>query len=231
MLTRERRVIIRLVHTEGAELIGYARVSTADQSLRLQIDALKAAGVLEENILVEKVSGASLKRPMLRRAIKYLRPGWTLVFWKLDRIARDMGQLIEISKEIKELGANMHSITEDLNTNTAIGTLYFNLLGMFAQFERDLTRERTKAGMEALKATGVTFGRKPVIVGDKYDAIFADLTRRNASNTAWLYTVAEVAKRHRVSTGAVNKHWPGWRTKQAEALRRKLKAKPKRTKP
>lgn len=220
------------VESEAGELIGYARVSTVEQSLRLQIDALKAAGVREENILVEKVSGASLKRPMLRRAIKYLRPGWTLVFWKLDRIARDMGQLIAISQEIKEIGANMRSITEKLDTSTALGTLYFNLLGMFAQFERDLTRERTRAGMQALKATGVRLGRKPVIVGEKRDAIFADLNAMDPSTSEYLYSVKEVAKLHKVSPGAINKHWPGHRSKQAAATlrgKRQGKAKAKRT--
>ena len=91
-----------------------------------------------------------------------------------------------------------------------------HLLGMFAQFERDLTRERTKAGMEALRATGVKFGRKPVIVGAKRDAIFADLSRRNAGGTGWRYTVQEVADRHEISVGAINKHWKGWRTEWAK---------------
>jgi len=133
-------------------MVGYARVSTEDQSLDLQIDALKRVGVRDDNLHVEKVSGASSKRPELDYAIKDLREGDTLVVWRLDRLARNMRVLYERLDQIYAKGARFRSITEDFDFNTITGKLIIAVLGAIAQFERQIIAQRTKAGIEALKA-------------------------------------------------------------------------------
>lgn len=140
-------------------MVGYARVSTADQRLDLQTDALKAAGVMDENLWVEKLSATSKNRPALELAIKDLRPLDTLVVWRLDRLARNMRELYFRLDQIKEAGASFKSLTEHFDFSSATGQLVLGFLGLMAQFERQLTIERTKAGMQALKERGHTIGR------------------------------------------------------------------------
>lgn len=213
---------------ETGELVGYARVSTAEQNLTLQIDALTKAGVSPENLFVEKMSGAKADRPKLRQALKMLRPGWTLVFWKLDRVARSLPHLIRISEQVRDQGSHLRSLTEQIDTKTAIGALYFHMLGAFAQFERDLTIERTKAGMRALKESGVHFGRPLVLTPEKVAKIKADLDAvvRGTKRPRW--TVKEIAARNKVSIGTVNNAFPAYRTTKAGAnLRGMRQAKPK----
>jgi serine recombinase len=200
---------------EAGEMIGYARVSTIEQSLRLQVDAMIRAGVPQANIFVEKMSGARADRPVLRQSLKMLRPGWKLVFWKLDRVARSLSHLIKISDDVRDRGASLHSLTEQIDTSTAIGALYFHMLGAFAQFERDLTVQRTKAGMQALRETGRTFGRTPVLTDPKKrEAVQKDLDAKGKDGV-YLYTVAEVAKRNKISTGSLNNYFRAYRTKVA----------------
>ncbi len=141
-------------------LVGYARVSTEDQNLDLQIDALKAAGVRDDNMHSESVSGAAKKRPALDMAIKDLRPGDTLVVWRLDRLARSMRDLYRRLDEIHEAGAAFKSLQENFDFSTAIGKLYLAIAGAFAEFERQLAIQRTKAGMEALRQRGYKLGRE-----------------------------------------------------------------------
>jgi DNA invertase Pin-like site-specific DNA recombinase len=212
------------------ELIGYARVSTVEQSLRLQIDALLKYGVSKANIFEEKMSGASAHRPQLTKALKILRPGWKLVFWKLDRVARDVGHLIRISEEVKDKKCDLVSLTEQIDTSTAIGSLYFHMLGAFAQFERDLTKERTSAGMQALKATGKKFGRARIVDDKKRQRIRADLDARNEDGRL-MYSIREIAELHEISVGTVNNEFPRYRTSKArETLRGMRPPKgPKRT--
>lgn len=138
------------------ELIGYARVSTREQNLDLQLNALKALGCWE--IRHEEVSASSKKRPALDIAIKNLRPGDTLVVWRLDRLARNMRELYERLDQIAEQGASFKSITESFDFSTATGQLILGFMGLMAQFERQLTIERTKAGLEAAVARGVDLG-------------------------------------------------------------------------
>lgn len=140
-------------------MVGYARVSTADQRLDLQVDALKAAGVHDDNLHVEKISAASKRRPQLDMAIKDLRPQDTLVVWRLDRLARNMRELYTRLDQIKEAGASFKSLTEHFDFSSATGQLVLGFLGLMAQFERQLTIERTKAGMQALKERGHKLGR------------------------------------------------------------------------
>jgi DNA invertase Pin-like site-specific DNA recombinase len=168
--------------------IGYARVSTAEQSLALQLDALRAAGC--ERMFEDHASGAKADRPGLAEALAYLRRGDTLVVWKLDRLGRSMGHLIETVRGLAAKGVGFRSLTEGVDTTTPGGTLVFHLFGALAQFERDLIRERTHAGLSAAAARGRKGGRKPVVTPDK-------LARARAHVAAGL-TVREAAARVRV---------------------------------
>lgn len=139
-------------------LIGYARVSTAEQSLDMQIEALEKVGCL--NIYQEKRSGGGTARPELDLAIMDLRPGDTLIVWRLDRLARSMVELHKRLAQIDAAGAKFRSLTEQTDFGTVVGKLILSVLGALAQFERDLTIERTKAGMETKRRQGVILGRE-----------------------------------------------------------------------
>jgi DNA invertase Pin-like site-specific DNA recombinase len=128
-------------------LLGYARVSTIDQNLALQRDALAEAGC--GRIFTEQLSGAVTDRPALREALAFARSGDTLIVWKLDRLARSMKQLIETIEELRLKGIGFRSLTEALDTTTAQGRLVFHMFGALAEFERSLIRERTQAGLAA----------------------------------------------------------------------------------
>ena len=154
--------------TKNAELyapIGYARISTAEQSLAPQIDALKAAGC--DEIFEDCVSGAKMDRPGLNEALYHLRSGDTLVVWKLDRLGRSMSHLIDTIRDLDQRGIGFRSLTEGIDTTTSGGTLVFHLFGALAQFERDLIRERTRAGLSAAAARGRKGGRKAVVTAQK----------------------------------------------------------------
>ena len=133
-------------------LVGYARVSTLDQSPELQLDALRKAGC--KKVFVETISSAKDVRPQLAAALEYLRPGDTLVVWKLDRLARSMKQLIETVDKLKAEGIGFRSLTEAIDTTSAAGELFFHIFGALAQFERSIIRERTNAGIRAALARG-----------------------------------------------------------------------------
>ena len=142
-------------------LIGYARVSTEEQSLEMQIQALMKAGVPKAHISVEKVSAARVVRPALEEILAGLRDGDTLVVWKMDRIARSLVDLLTKMDQIKASGASFRSLTEQIDTSTPGGRLIFHVLGALAEFERDLIVERTRSGVKAAKARGVRFGQQP----------------------------------------------------------------------
>jgi DNA invertase Pin-like site-specific DNA recombinase len=137
--------------------IGYARVSTQEQETRAQLDALTKAGV--ELIHEEKRSGATLRRPVLDKILRNLKRGDTLVVYKLDRIARSLKHLLSIIERLQDRGADFESLTEHIDTNTPAGRLMLQMLGAFAEFEREMIRERTKSGMQAAKKRGVRLGR------------------------------------------------------------------------
>lgn len=141
--------------------IGYARVSTADQELGLQLDALTKAGC--DRIFEEKASGAKADRPVLAEALAFLRPDDTLVVWRLDRLGRSLAHLIETVTALDEEGVAFASVTEGIDTSTPGGRLVFHIFGALAQFERELIRERTLAGLEAAKARGRVGGRPPAL--------------------------------------------------------------------
>ena len=145
-------------------LFGYARVSTEDQRLDMQIDALLKYGVERDRILTDQASGGSIAgRPGFKNAMKAMRPGAGLVVWKLDRLGRNLSELIQTADLIRKREAQLFSITEKIETDTASGKLMFHMIGMFAQFERDMIAERTRAGLAARKARGQSLGRKAVI--------------------------------------------------------------------
>ncbi|MEO6683372.1 MAG: recombinase family protein [Ginsengibacter sp.] len=139
--------------------IGYARISTNDQKFDLQLDALKNAGC--KVIFKETISGAKRERPELKKAIEKLREGDSLVVWKLDRLGRSLRDLIDIVTTLHEKNVSFISISDSLNTTTPQGRLIFNIFGSLAEFERELIRERTNAGLTAARARGRKGGRKP----------------------------------------------------------------------
>jgi DNA invertase Pin-like site-specific DNA recombinase len=140
-------------------LIGYARVSTNEQNLDLQRDALLKAGVAAKNIYTDKVTGVKAERPGLAAALSHLRAGDTLIVWRLDRLGRSLKHLIETVTELKNQGVAFKSLTENIDTSTATGTLVFQIFGALAEFERNLITERTIAGLDAARARGRTGGR------------------------------------------------------------------------
>lgn len=150
-------------------MIGYARVSTAEQSLNMQIEALTKAGVMKDNLHIEKVSGAAAKRPALDWALETLRPGDTFVVWKMDRMARSLVDLLNRMEKLHKEGANFRSLTEQIDTATPGGRLIFHVLGAIAEFERDLIRERTRAGVKSAMARGVKFGVEPLLSGKQIE--------------------------------------------------------------
>ena len=137
--------------------IGYARVSTQDQKLELQLDALNSYGV--EKIFQEKITGTKADRPQLSEMTKILRKGDTVVVWKLDRIGRSMRHLLDLVEEFRKAGIGFISLKENIDTTTATGKLIFNIFASLAEFERDMLSERTKAGLKAAKARGRSGGR------------------------------------------------------------------------
>jgi DNA invertase Pin-like site-specific DNA recombinase len=149
----------------GMAAVGYARVSTADQDPALQLDALRAAGCAK--VFEDRASGARADRPGLRAALDYARDGDVLVTWKLDRLGRSLPHLIETVAGLERRGVGFRSLTEAIDTTTPGGRLVFHLFAALGQFERDLIRERTRAGLAAAAARGRTGGRQPVITTDK----------------------------------------------------------------
>ncbi|MYL43939.1 recombinase family protein [Virgibacillus salexigens] len=140
-------------------LFGYARVSTKDQNLHMQFDALKNYGVKEENIFSEKITGTKKDRPNFTEMLKYLREGDTVVVYKLDRIGRSTKHLVDLINDFQDKGINFVSINENIDTTTAMGKLVFTIFSGLAQFERDIISERTRSGLESARARGRKGGR------------------------------------------------------------------------
>jgi DNA invertase Pin-like site-specific DNA recombinase len=148
-------------------LIGYARVSSADQSLSLQLDALAQTGC--ERVFQEKASGALDARPELERTLDHLREGDTLVVWRLDRLGRSLKHLIQLIGELEKRGVAFRSVTEGIDTSTPGGKLIFHVFGALAEFERELIRERTQAGLAAARARGRHGGRPTVMTPERLE--------------------------------------------------------------
>jgi DNA invertase Pin-like site-specific DNA recombinase len=155
-------------------LVGYARVSTHDQNLNLQQDALRQAGC--ERLIEDTAGGGKVRRDGLDRALELLRPGDVLVVWRLDRLGRSLKHLIELMGELEAQGVGFRSITEAIDTTSPGGKLTFHIFGALAEFERNLIRERTKAGLEAARARGRRGGRKHKL-DDRKRALAVELYR------------------------------------------------------
>lgn len=163
--------------------IGYARVSTIDQDPALQLDALTAANCVK--VFKDRASGARADRPGLRAVLDYAREGDVLVTWKLDRLGRSLPHLIETVAGLERRGVGFRSLTEAIDTTTPGGRLVFHLFAALGQFERDLIRERTRAGFAAAAARGRRGGRQPVVTADKLrraqDLVAKGLSVRDAA--------------------------------------------------
>ena len=138
--------------------IGYARVSTQDQDLRLQYDALQQARC--DKIYEDKASGANASREGLTRALEMMREGDCLVVWKLDRLGRSVKDLVAIVCDLEQRGVHFKCLTDQIDTSTTAGRFFFHVMASLAQMERDLTAERTRAGLDAARRQGRTGGRK-----------------------------------------------------------------------
>ena len=141
--------------------IGYARVSTDDQNLDLQLDALHKAGIGDDRLYSDTASGKDAERKELAACLKALREGDTLVVWRLDRLGRSLPDLVRIVSELEQKGVSFESLTEKIETGSAAGKLVFHVFAALAEFERNLIRERTRAGLVAARARGRAGGRKP----------------------------------------------------------------------
>jgi len=152
--------------------IGYARVSTLDQTLDLQLDALQEAGC--KKLFQDQSSGAVAQRPGLDEALAYMREGDVLVVWRLDRLGRSLKHLIEMVTELEEKGVGFQSLQEAIDTTTSGGKLIFHIFGALAEFERNLIRERTQAGLKAARARG-RLGGRPKALDDKKTTLLYQL--------------------------------------------------------
>ena len=146
-------------------LIGYARVSTQDQNLELQYDALRKAGC--EKIVEDQVGGSRAERPGLNKVMELLREGDTLVVWKLDRIGRSVKHLVDLISELSNSGIHFKSLTDAIDTSTTSGRFFFHIMASLAQMERELTVERTLAGLEVARQLVRTGGRKRQMTDSK----------------------------------------------------------------
>jgi DNA invertase Pin-like site-specific DNA recombinase len=178
-------------------VIGYARVSTSDQNLDLQLDALKAAGA--SSIYEEHCSGAALERPELVQCLKALRPGDTLVVWRLDRLGRNLRGLIEAVNDLEERDIAFRSITEAIDTSGPTGRLVFHIFAALAQFERELLRERTMSGLAAARARGRKGGRPRALSPGDVKAVVAMMRDPHIS-------VGEIARRFNVSRSTLHNY-------------------------
>lgn len=194
-------------------LVGYARVSTSEQDTRLQLDALRVAGVQE--IYAEKTSGVGA-RPELHRALDALKPGYTLVVYKLDRLARSLKDLLQLLDRLKRGGCAVKSLTEPIDTSSAMGEFVLQILGAVAQLERAIIRERCQAGRVAAKARGVQFGRTSLVTGEEA-GVAAKLYAEGFTlgEVASLFGVSPTAVRSAlVRCGVSRRSWGGARARR-----------------
>lgn len=178
----------------GGQRIGYARVSTDDQDLALQRDALTSSHC--SDIYADTLSGSLKERPELNNCLRALRGGDTLVVWKLDRLGRSLQHLIEIVNDLEARGVRLESLTETLDTSTASGRMMLSFFAMLAEYERNQISERTIAGLKAARARGRKGGRKPAL-GDKEKREIKALLLTPG------ITVSDVAKRYGISRNTV----------------------------
>lgn len=170
--------------------VGYARVSTFDQHLRMQEDALENSGC--EEVFTDIASGAKTARPGLESALEFLREGDMLTVWKLDRLGRSIQHLIELVKNLSDRKVGFHSLQENINTTTGGGKLIFHIFGALAEFERDLISERTQAGLKAARMRGRLGGRPPMLHAQQIKRMMDHYNQQKM-------TVAEICKLFNIS--------------------------------
>ena len=190
-------------------LIGYARVSTADQELRLQLDALNAAGC--SRVFTDRASGSKRDRAGLNEAIAFAREGDSLVVWKLDRLGRSVKQLIDLAEQLQLKKVDLRSLTEGIDTSGAAGRFFFHLMASLAEMERGLIRERTRAGLLAARKAGRIGGRRPLLDAKKKAAamnLFAagtlpkDVAKILGVSVPTLYRHIPASEQHRTRNDA-----------------------------
>lgn len=185
---------------QTGRLIGYARVSTVEQNLDLQVRDLLAAGVAPDNVHTEKRSGVADKRPGWDKMLKDCRPGDVVIVWKLDRVGRSMIDLLTKLQKLEQMGVGFRAVRDNIDTTTSTGKFMLNMLGAFAQFERDLIVERTLAGMAAARAAGKQVGAKRVMT--------PEMIERAAKMRDDGVPVAQIAKRFKVAINTVYNNLP-----------------------
>jgi DNA invertase Pin-like site-specific DNA recombinase len=170
-------------------LIGYARVSTNEQDTTAQSSALKTAGC--ERIFREKATGGRWNRPELQRLLDHLRKGDVLVVWKLDRLSRSLRDVLTIMERIQEAKAGFRSLTEAIDTTTPAGRMMMQMIGSFAEFERAMLRERTRAGLESARHEGRIGGRRPKLLPQQRTEVVKMVTqgKKTAADAARLFNV------------------------------------------
>lgn len=185
--------------------IGYARVSTPDQKLDLQLDALHAEGC--ERIFTDISSGSKSERPGLKDAFSHLRSGDVLVVWKLDRFGRSLKDLIDRVDSLRKEGVSFRSLQESLDTSTPAGQMIFHVIGALAQFERDLIRERTRAGLDSARSRGKKGGRKFKLSSSQIEQLVRLYESRSIP-------VAEIAGTFHITRESVYRYLALWKKRQ-----------------
>ncbi|WP_407578856.1 recombinase family protein [Citrobacter koseri] len=179
-------------------LIGYVRVSTNEQNTDLQRNALVSSGC--EQIFEDKISGTKATRPGLRKALKTMSEGDTLVVWKLDRLGRSMRNLVLLIEELKGRGIHFKSLTDSIDTSSAMGRFFFHVMGALAEMERELIVERTRAGLAAARAQGRIGGRRPKLSSEQWEQIGRLLKNGHPR--------AELARIYDISEQTIYKRYP-----------------------
>jgi DNA invertase Pin-like site-specific DNA recombinase len=172
--------------------IGYARVSTRDQHPEAQYDALSAAGCDPAHIYIDKASGKLARRPELDKALLVLREGDQLVITKLDRLGRSLANLIEIAAGLQERGVDLVVLDQGIDTTTAVGRMFFQILGAIAEFEHALMSERTVDGLAAARARGRTGGQKPKL-GPRQVQLARQMYEETGEDGKRRHTVQDIA--------------------------------------
>lgn len=171
--------------------LGYARVSTGEQNLTMQIDALRAAGC--EQIYKDRgVSGAAVIKPAYLELLSFARKGDEVVVWKMDRLSRSLTTLIAELKALEGRGLEFLSLTEKIETATPGGKFYFHMIGAFGEFERDIIRERTRAGLDAARRAGKKLGRPPLITPEQWQHAKSLMTEPHNMNPAQVSRILNV---------------------------------------
>jgi DNA invertase Pin-like site-specific DNA recombinase len=181
-------------------VIGYARVSTIDQHPELQHDALAAVGC--ERVFTDHASGAADARPQLEACLDYLRAGDTLVVWKLDRLGRSVTHLVHLADDLHARGVELVITTLGIDTRTSAGRLIYSMLGAVAEFERDLIRERTLAGLAAARARGRRGGRRPKLSPAQIRRA-REMAAERLPDGRHAWTMAEIAREFRVGSSTL----------------------------